>query len=176
MEGRPHHGPMTDAAAPLRTIVQTALALAALLPLIIDAADSRSPPPASAGPSPSRVRMTRVMACRSSTTCCRGCAPPRTADDELLALDRDHGGRLTDPTPGDVALELERLRGVVEAGFARTDGSLALLVQRSDQTDNRLADHEQRLDALEKTRWPLPSIGALTAAAGLAVALWESVR
>ncbi|WP_435610798.1 hypothetical protein [Streptomyces sp. C10-9-1] len=81
---------------------------------------------------------------------------------------------MTDPTPGDVALELERLRGVVEAGFARTDGSLALLVQRSDQTDNRLADHEQRLDALEKTRWPLPSVLALVAVIGLALTLWQT--
>ncbi|MFG2592918.1 hypothetical protein OG379_23195 [Streptomyces sp. NBC_01166] len=83
----------------------------------------------------------------------------------------------TDPNnPVAVALELERLRGSLEAGFARADGQLALLVQRSDQTDKQLADHEARLDTLERSRWPLASIGALTAAAGLAVALWESVR
>ncbi|CAL9484627.1 hypothetical protein SUDANB145_03094 [Streptomyces sp. enrichment culture] len=64
-----------------------------------------------------------------------------------------------------VAVELERLRGTVEAGFARADGSLALLVQRSDQTDKQLADHEQRLDALERSRWPLASIGVLAALA-----------
>ncbi|MET7616948.1 hypothetical protein [Streptomyces sp. NPDC005408] len=80
---------------------------------------------------------------------------------------------MTDPSPSDVALELERLRGVVEAGFARIDGSLALLVQRSDQTDRQLADHEQRLDALERSRWPLPSILALVAVAGLALTLWQ---
>ncbi|MGP2442936.1 hypothetical protein [Streptomyces sp. JW3] len=64
-----------------------------------------------------------------------------------------------------VAVELERLRGTVEAGFARVDGSLALLVQRSDQTDKQLADHETRLDALERSRWPLASIGVLAALA-----------
>ncbi|WP_320784689.1 hypothetical protein [Streptomyces sp. CRN 30] len=64
-----------------------------------------------------------------------------------------------------VAVELERLRGTVEAGFARADGSLALLVQRSDQTDKQLADHEKRLDALESSRWPLASIGVLAALA-----------
>ncbi|MEE1751747.1 hypothetical protein [Streptomyces sp. SP18CS02] len=80
----------------------------------------------------------------------------------------------TDPNdPVAVALELERLRGTLEAGFARVDGSLALLVQRSDQTDRQLADHEARLDALERSRWPLSSIAALTASAGLALALWE---
>ncbi|MFB7607896.1 hypothetical protein [Streptomyces gardneri] len=83
---------------------------------------------------------------------------------------------MTESDPNDpvaVALELERLRGTLEAGFARVDGSLALLVQRSDQTDKQLADHEARLDALERTRWPLASIAALTASAGVLVAVWE---
>lgn len=83
---------------------------------------------------------------------------------------------MTDADPNDpiaVALELERLRGTLEAGFARVDGSLALLVQRSDQTDKQLADHEQRLDALERSRWPLASIGALAAVAAAMVTAWE---
>ncbi|MEU8760635.1 hypothetical protein [Streptomyces sp. NPDC048659] len=58
----------------------------------------------------------------------------------------------------------------MEAGFARVDGALALLVQRSDQTDKQLADHEARLDSLEKSRWPLASIGALVGLAGVATA------
>ncbi|MGQ4487368.1 hypothetical protein LRE75_19500 [Streptomyces sp. 372A] len=83
----------------------------------------------------------------------------------------------TDPNnPVAVALELERLRGSLEAGFARADGQLALLVQRSDQTDKQLADHEARLDTLERSRWPLASIGALTATAAVAVAVWETMR
>ena len=83
---------------------------------------------------------------------------------------------MTESDPNDpvaVALELERLRGTLEAGFARVDGSLALLVQRSDQTDKQLADHEARLDALERARWPAASIAALTASAGVLVAVWE---
>ncbi|WP_420708543.1 hypothetical protein [Streptomyces sp. ERV7] len=59
-------------------------------------------------------------------------------------------------------------------GFARVDGALALLVQRSDQTDRQLADHEQRLDAVERSRWPLPSIAALVAVASLLLALWQA--
>lgn len=51
-----------------------------------------------------------------------------------------------------VAVELERLRGTVEAGFARVDGQLALLVQSGDQTDKTLEDHERRLDAIEWNR------------------------
>lgn len=73
--------------------------------------------------------------------------------------------------PHAVALELERLRGTVVAGFARVDGALALLVQRSDQTDRQLTDHEQRLDALERSRWPLASVGALAAVAAVVVTL-----
>ncbi|MFB7454706.1 MULTISPECIES: hypothetical protein [unclassified Streptomyces] len=83
---------------------------------------------------------------------------------------------MTEPDPNDpvaVALELERLRGTLEAGFARVDGSLALLVQRSDQTDKQLADHEARLDDLERARWPLTSIAALAAVATVAVTAWE---
>ncbi|MGW5673927.1 hypothetical protein ACWEV4_02345 [Streptomyces sp. NPDC003860] len=68
------------------------------------------------------------------------------------------------------------MRGTLEAGFARVDGALALLVQRSDQTDKQLADMETRLDALERSRWPLPSIAALVAVAGLALTLWQATR
>lgn len=83
---------------------------------------------------------------------------------------------MNDPSlsdPAAVALELERLRGAVEAGFARVDGALALLVQRSDQTDRQLADHESRLDSLERARWPLASIGALAAVATVVVTAFE---
>ncbi|MER5887309.1 hypothetical protein ABT160_26120 [Streptomyces sp. NPDC001941] len=80
-----------------------------------------------------------------------------------------------DPSPVAVAVELERLRGTLEAGFARVDGSLALLVQRSDQTDKQLADHESRLDALERARWPLASVAALTASTGVLLAVWELI-
>ncbi|MCX4987112.1 hypothetical protein [Streptomyces sp. NBC_00572] len=80
------------------------------------------------------------------------------------------------PTPSDpaaVAVELEKLRGTMETGFARVDGSLALLVQRGDQTDRQLADHESRLDALERARWPLASLAALVATSGLGLTLWQ---
>ncbi|MFD8949005.1 hypothetical protein ACFV0B_09150 [Streptomyces xanthophaeus] len=84
---------------------------------------------------------------------------------------------MTIPTPSDpaaVAVELERLRGTMETGFARVDGALALLVQRSEQTDRQLADHEARLDTLERARWPLPSLAALVAVIGLLLTLWQA--
>ncbi|MFJ8761081.1 hypothetical protein [Streptomyces cyaneofuscatus] len=80
------------------------------------------------------------------------------------------------PTPSDpaaVAVELEKLRGTMETGFATVNGSLALVAQRTDQTDRILTDHEQRLDALERARWPLPSLAALVGVVSLALALWQ---
>lgn len=77
------------------------------------------------------------------------------------------------PPPESVAVELEKLRGTMAEGFARVDGSLALLVQRGDQTDRQIADHDQRLDALERARWPLPSVAALVGVLGLALSLWQ---
>ncbi|WP_399088047.1 hypothetical protein ACGH2B_12560 [Streptomyces sp. BBFR2] len=107
----------------------------------------------------------------------------------------------TSPSPSDpaaVALELERIRRTIEVGHARIDGALALLVQRHDQTEQHLAeqgrrldDHdtrldtvergeterqkraEDRVDALERGRWPLPSLAALTAVCGLGLSVWQ---
>ena len=73
-----------------------------------------------------------------------------------------------------VALELERLRRAVDVGFATTRGDLALLLQRADQTDKTLSEHEDRLDALERSRWPLPSLAALTSCTALAITVWAS--
>ncbi|MFD7897497.1 MULTISPECIES: hypothetical protein [Streptomyces] len=74
-----------------------------------------------------------------------------------------------------VALELERLRRSVDVGFATTRGDLALLLQRADQTDKTLDEHESRLDALERARWPLPSLAAATSCMALALTIWQSL-
>lgn len=107
----------------------------------------------------------------------------------------------TDPSPSDpaaVTLELERIRRSIEVGFTRTDGALALLVQRHDHSDEALKDHARRLDsadgrldtlergetdrqkrtedrlaALERARWPLPSVAALVALCGLILSAWQ---
>ncbi|EKX67144.1 hypothetical protein Sipo8835_46220 [Streptomyces ipomoeae] len=81
---------------------------------------------------------------------------------------------VSDDERAGVALELERLRRAVDVGFATTRGDLALLLQRADQTDKTLSEHEDRLDALERTRWPLPSLAALTSCAALAVTVWSA--
>ncbi|MER5783179.1 hypothetical protein ABT104_15870 [Streptomyces mobaraensis] len=81
---------------------------------------------------------------------------------------------MTGPTPSDVAPELEQLRDDIEVGLVRVDGVLALLVRRSDQTDRLLTDHVQRLDDLERRRWPLPSLVALAALAALMMPVWQT--
>jgi len=77
------------------------------------------------------------------------------------------------PPPESVAVELEKIRGTMAEGFARVDGSLALLVQRGDQTDRQLVDHDQRIAALERARWPLPALAALVGVIGLALSVWQ---
>ncbi|WP_329338613.1 hypothetical protein OG866_27180 [Streptomyces sp. NBC_00663] len=80
---------------------------------------------------------------------------------------------MTPPESRDVALELSELRRTMEVGFAQQAGQLALLVQRGDQTDKKLDEHETRIDALERARWPLPSVAAVTALAALGLTLYE---
>ncbi|WP_333745864.1 hypothetical protein [Streptomyces sp. IBSBF 2950] len=80
---------------------------------------------------------------------------------------------MTPPESTSIVLELAEIRRSVDVGNATTQGQLALLVQRGDQTDQKLSDHEQRLDAIERSRWPLPSIAAVTALAALGLTLYE---
>lgn len=75
-----------------------------------------------------------------------------------------------------VALELAELRRSVDVGFTKTDGQLNLLLQRADQTDARVADLDKRVDGLERGRWPLPALAAVTGIAALVVStvpLWS---
>ncbi|GAA0289676.1 hypothetical protein GCM10009540_06150 [Streptomyces turgidiscabies] len=82
---------------------------------------------------------------------------------------------MTPPESMSIALELAELRRTMEVGFTEQRGQLALLVQRGDQTDKALEDHERRLDAIERSRWPLPAIAAVTAVGALAVSVWQAV-
>ncbi|WP_330283592.1 hypothetical protein [Streptomyces sp. NBC_00588] len=77
---------------------------------------------------------------------------------------------------GQVALALAELRQALEVGFARIDGQLALLVQRSDQTDKALEDLEERVSALEKTRWPLPTVAVLVSITAVVLTAFSLAR
>ena len=77
---------------------------------------------------------------------------------------------------GEVALALAELRATMEVGFARIDGQLALLVQRSDQTDKALEELEERISALEQTRWPLQTIAMLASITAVALTVVSLLR
>ncbi|MFE0455795.1 hypothetical protein ACFW2D_31900 [Streptomyces sp. NPDC058914] len=47
-------------------------------------------------------------------------------------------------------------------------------MQRSDQIDKAIEELDVRVTALERTRWPLPTISTLTGLAALAVAVWTA--
>ncbi|MEV6420225.1 MULTISPECIES: hypothetical protein [unclassified Streptomyces] len=81
-------------------------------------------------------------------------------------------------TPSDhsvVGEECAELRRSLDVGLARTDGRLALLAQRNDQTDKDVTDLAARVAALEHARWPLPAVAALCSLGALAVAVWQSL-
>ncbi|MDT9689543.1 hypothetical protein Q5762_14585 [Streptomyces sp. P9(2023)] len=77
---------------------------------------------------------------------------------------------------GEVALALAELRSALEVGLARIDGQLALLVQRSDQTDKAVEDLEARVASLEKGRWPLPTIAVLASITAVGLTLYAVLR
>ena len=56
---------------------------------------------------------------------------------------------------GEIALALAELRNALEVGLARIDGQLALIAQRSEQTDKAVRELEERVAALVQTggRW-----------------------
>ncbi len=63
------------------------------------------------------------------------------------------------------ALELERLRGELGKGFAEVNGSLALLVLRSEQSERQHAEHraalgrhDERLDDVDRKLGPLAGV------------------
>ncbi|MFD3926542.1 hypothetical protein [Streptomyces sp. NPDC058614] len=76
---------------------------------------------------------------------------------------------------GEAALELAELRRALEVGLARIDGQLALIAQRSDQIDKAVDELDDRVTALERTRWPLPTSGVLTSLAALGLAAWSAL-
>ncbi|MEV4974461.1 hypothetical protein [Streptomyces scopuliridis] len=70
-----------------------------------------------------------------------------------------------------MAVELERLRGTVETGFATLNGRLDTTLQRTGQVEKDVGELETRVAALERARWPMPTIGVLAGVVGTAVGL-----
>ncbi|MEV0256041.1 hypothetical protein AB0H82_17490 [Streptomyces sp. NPDC050732] len=81
----------------------------------------------------------------------------------------------TDGESAVVPEELAELRRSLDVGLARVDGRLALLTQHDEQTAKNVETMEARVAALEHTRWPLPTIVALSAVVAIAVAIWQAM-
>jgi hypothetical protein len=75
-----------------------------------------------------------------------------------------------------VAVELERLRGAVDTGFATLNGRLDTALQRTTQVEKDVGDLVQRVTTLEKARWPMPTLGVLAGVAGAATGVLALLR
>ncbi|MFI2077788.1 hypothetical protein [Streptomyces triculaminicus] len=82
---------------------------------------------------------------------------------------------MTTPADHTVAVELERLRGSVDTGFATLNGKLEVVLQRTTTAESDIASLEQRIASLEKGRWPLPSLAAVVGVAALLVSLYSAL-
>ncbi|AZM93335.1 hypothetical protein D1J60_25555 [Streptomyces sp. W1SF4] len=67
------------------------------------------------------------------------------------------------------------MRGEIRTGFTALNGRLDLALQRTGQAEADIDALEQRVEALERARWPLPSIAAVTGLAGLGLTLYQLV-
>jgi len=52
-------------------------------------------------------------------------------------------------------------------GIVRLTGRVDVLIEQQAHTSRDMTDHEGRLRALEKARWPLPSLAMLVSLAAL---------
>ncbi|MFE7403358.1 hypothetical protein [Streptomyces sp. NPDC057557] len=76
---------------------------------------------------------------------------------------------MTPSSSGDrVAVELAEMRGEIRTAFAELNGRLDLALQRTAATESDITTLQDRVAALERGRWPLPSIAAVTGVAGAA--------
>ncbi|MFI6764210.1 hypothetical protein [Streptomyces sp. NPDC050355] len=79
------------------------------------------------------------------------------------------------PEPDLTTADLAELRRLLDVRTARVDGQLALQAQRTEQSERDADELTARVMRLESTRWPLPSLAALTGLAALVVALWQAL-
>ncbi|MGY5034345.1 hypothetical protein OG963_00555 [Streptomyces sp. NBC_01707] len=81
------------------------------------------------------------------------------------------------PASGDrVAVELAEMRGEIRTGFAELNGRLDLALQRTEVAESDIDELQDRVAALERGRWPLPAIAAVTGVAGAATGIVALLR
>lgn len=81
---------------------------------------------------------------------------------------------MTPPESVAVAVELERLRGAVDTGFATLNGRLDVALQRTSNAESDIADLRADVEALKRARWPLPSLAALVSVSALGITVWQA--
>lgn len=69
---------------------------------------------------------------------------------------------------GSVLLELERLRGAVNEGFATINGRLDSQLQRTDTAEKDIEKLEARVSTLEKKVWAASGLAAVLSGGGVA--------
>jgi hypothetical protein len=80
-----------------------------------------------------------------------------------------------DPEHPVVQGELAELRRRLDVAYARVEGGLTLLTHRTEETAKEVDELETRLTSLEHTRWPLPSVAAVTAVGALVATVWQAL-
>lgn len=75
---------------------------------------------------------------------------------------------MTPPEQTVVAVELERLRGAVDTGFATLNGRLDVSLQRTASVESDIAELKTDVESLKRSRWPLPAVAAVCGVAGAA--------
>jgi hypothetical protein len=69
----------------------------------------------------------------------------------------------------------QEVRGLAEA-VGRIETKLDGILDETKDIRADMADHEMRLRTLERSRWPLPTIGVLAGAAGAATGILALLR
>ncbi|MFC9330114.1 hypothetical protein [Kitasatospora sp. NPDC057015] len=84
-----------------------------------------------------------------------------------------------DGQPGlgvEVAVKLEHIRGIMETGFARLNGRLDVVSTRIAQLEDEVATLREEMEAVQRSRWPLPSLAALTGIGALVLSVVVYLR
>ncbi|MFB6813127.1 hypothetical protein ACFCV8_01070 [Streptomyces sp. NPDC056347] len=78
--------------------------------------------------------------------------------------------------PDRVAVELAELRGEIRTSFAELNGRIDLVLQRTEATEGDVSELDDRVTALERKVWALPSVGAVTGVIGAATGIVALMR
>lgn len=77
----------------------------------------------------------------------------------------------TDPLSGAVIQPREIYDAIV-----RLTGRVDVLIIQTEEVRSDVKDHEQRIRALESSRWPLPTLAALVSLAAFVIALLNLLK